>query len=490
MDSNDIGMARSWRRVWRVCTAALLLALPLAARAQFQVADCTQAGIEAALTNGGTFTFVCDGIITISNTLKVTTDTTLDGSGHRIVFSGLTSTNLANAIRLFHVNPGVKFELINFTLANGHGTNGAAIFNNRGVVTVRDCAFSNNVASAPNAAKGVNGKSSTFGNGSDGRSGSGGRRVSGGAIYNHLGTAYVTRCFFVSNHVVAPNGGRGGNGGNGYALAGDGGRGGSGGTACGGAIFNVGQLWVTNSSFFFNRVEGGDGGGGGTNGSATRGFTGYLGSGGSGGAGAGGAIYNTNKARAVITGSTFALNNAFSGDSANAGTSNGRPPGGVKGPDSKGGAICNVENLSMLNCTFFANRVTAGRGGNGGQSDARAGDGGDGGSAWGGNIYNGKLTLATNCTFYSGGATGGTNGIAGSAPVKGDKGRRGSSRGGNVSNGSGKFYLKDSIIAFALPGTNGYGAFSDRGHNISSDRSIRLKGSGSSINSGSAGAPW
>ncbi len=139
--------------------------------------------------------------------------------------------------------------------------------------------------------------------------------------------------------------------------------------------------------------------------------------------------------------------------------------------------MANLGTNELINCTFFANAVIAGRGGDGADGTVQGGKGGGGGLGWGGNVFNGgkrALMLATNCTFSDGGAIGGTNGVAGSGPFAGKDGARGASRGGNVANSNGVFHLKNCLIAYAAPGTNGYGKFKDAGFNFSSDRSIKL----------------
>src|ERR1039457_6089769 len=65
------------------------------------------------LAGGGTVTFDCDGVIVLSNTIVIATDTVLDGSGHSVTISG------NGAIRIFTVNTNVNFVLKNLVLANG-----------------------------------------------------------------------------------------------------------------------------------------------------------------------------------------------------------------------------------------------------------------------------------------------------------------------------------------------------------------------------------
>jgi hypothetical protein len=460
---------------WVLAIAAFL---PSMARADAVLNECSQPALETALAAGGRITVNCDGTLLISNTVSVTTNAYVDGTGHRLTITSLGGTN---AVRLFTVNTGANFSLINFTLTGGRSTNGGAIYNNRGILTLESCVLSNHLAIGASGGNGGRGGDSDFQVGGKGRNGGNGRSAFGGAIYNLFGTTIVNRCSFLTNAATAGDGGAGGAGGDGPASGGNGGNGGNGSKAQGGAIFNSGLLIISNSTFLLNGATGGAGGTGGSNGTGFA--TSYLGHGGAGGSAAGGAIFNTNRGRAFIYGSTFALNGALSGDCANAGSESPRARTGKQGANSLGGAVANYGTNAFLNCTFFANRSTGGAAGNGAASEVKGGKGGDGGSAYGGNLYNAKWTAVTNCTFFDGGTTGGTNGQGGAAIDNGKSGKRGARRGGNVSSGGGKFILKNSLIAFAaMPSTNGYGTFSDAGYNLSSDRSIKLKGPGSMTN--------
>ena len=454
--------------------------LPAAARADAILNECSQLALESALGVGGLITVNCDGTLVLSNSVTVAHDATLNATGHRLTITSLTGTNAASTTRLFLVNPLVHFSLVNVTLTGGRATNGGAIYNNRGFLSLDSCVLSNNLAIGISGRTGGSGRDSSYLPGADGRTGGNGQSAFGGAIYNFHGSTFLNRCSILTNTVTAGAGGVGGDGGNGSSQGGDGGNGGAGGKAQGGAIYNSGSLIISNSTFLLNTATGGAGGHGGTNGTGLAASD--LGHGGGGAIAGGGAIYNLAGGVLEIANSTFALNTAKSGNSASAGSERHRARGGKNGGSSVGGAIANYGVNSVLNSTFFANKSIAGSGGNGASSNVKGGQGGDGGAAWGGNLYNAKLTAVTNCTFFDGGATGGTNGLGGTARFAGDNGRRGPSRGGNLANANGRFLLENSLIAFALPGTNGYGAFSDFGYNLSSDRSIRLKGIGSRTN--------
>jgi hypothetical protein len=458
----------------------LLLLLAFSGRAQI-VTDCTEAGLEEALAGGGSVTFDCDGTIVLTNTIVISFDTVLDATGHLVTISTVTGTNTTNAVRLFEIEPGVSFEIINLRLADGRSTNGAAIFNNGGLLTATSCVFSNNQALGFNGRDGANASNNdTDVNGSDGHNAGKGTSAAGGAVYN-TGLASFSSCSFLTNAAGGGNGGTGGNGGDARYSGGDGGKGGRAGPAYGGAIFNGGDLSITNCTFNFNFVIGGAGGAGGLGGSA-RSFIGANGVGAAGGAAQGGAIYNATTGTVSIVGSTFALNQCQGGDSADGGSGFVSAPAGQTGGQGAGGALFNYGTGAAVNCTFFANAVTGGGGGSGSSASFQGGRGGNGGAAWGGGVYNYRRMAATNCTFSDGGTIGGTNGVGGSGTRDGSDGHVGAKRGANLANAHGTFYLKNCVTAYASSGTNGYGRFVDAGYNLSSDRSMVLRGAGSLVN--------
>src|SRR5438128_2405266 len=96
--------------------------LPHGAFAGGVVASCTEGDLNAALANGGTVTFACDGTITLTSTKIVTTNTTVDASGHRITISG------GNAVRVFTVNSNASLTLLNLSIANGKNASGGGLF--------------------------------------------------------------------------------------------------------------------------------------------------------------------------------------------------------------------------------------------------------------------------------------------------------------------------------------------------------------------------
>ncbi|MBK7999074.1 MAG: immunoglobulin domain-containing protein [Verrucomicrobia bacterium] len=450
-----------------------------------------EAKILEARSNGGDgiITFDSDGTVTLTNQIRLahsststnlTTDVIrLSAVGHSITIAGPTGTNFLNG-GLFLLDRGVELYVTNIMFINGKGTNGSAFYvSSNSALYAVDCVFSNNVATGSNGVSGTSARVDTVsGSAKDGGTGKAGVNAAGGAIYN-LGRVWLNGCAFLTNGVYGGNGGLGGNGGNGTVRAGDGGSGGRGGGALGGAIYNQGQVFTDGCSFYGNYVLGGLGGDGGTAGSGI--FAGFNGKGAVGGAAAGGAIYNHPKSSATNLNTTFALNVTDSGDSADGGSNSARGKTGAGGPHSAGGAIANFGTNILGNCTFFSNGVNAGNGGSGSDGSSRGGRGGNGGSAWGGNVFNGKkaVIIATHCTISDGGATGGTNGLSGGGSLPGVNGDKGLSRGANVANSNGVFTLRNSIVAYPANGTNSYYAgktFTFLGRNISSDRSFKLSG--------------
>src|SRR5690349_15256296 len=84
------------------------------------VTNCTEANLRAALAGGGTVVFACSGTLALSNTIVVSTNTLILGSGYQVTIDG------GNAVQLFWVNTNVSLEIHDLIVANGAsiGTNG------------------------------------------------------------------------------------------------------------------------------------------------------------------------------------------------------------------------------------------------------------------------------------------------------------------------------------------------------------------------------
>ncbi len=223
----------------------------------------------------GTITFgagLARQTITLSSTLTIGKNLTIDGGADNITVSG------NNAVRVFYVNSGVTFNLQNLTVAGGNtgsgvGAYGGGIYNSGGSVNVTGVTFSGNSA------------------------------VVGGGIFNDPGmgmASTVADCTFSGNSA--------GDGGGGIytrdtlTVTGSTISGNSAGSL-GGGIANIGMLTVTGSTISGNSA----GMGGGIYSRGTLTVTGSTFSGNSGGDGGGGGIYNTGPVL-TVTGSTFSGN--------------------------------------------------------------------------------------------------------------------------------------------------------------------------------------
>ena len=180
------------------------------------VKSCDEPSLRAALAEGGTVTFACDGTITLTSTLVIGADTTIDTSGHHVTLSG------GNAVRIFEVLSNVSLCLNNLTLAHGRAAGaegaagqGGAVRVQGGTLCAAGCTFATNNA--------VGGKGpQIFGLTVSGALGE------GGAVYAAFAVLRLTNCVFVRNTAT---GGAGSDAPPGFpqAFGGDGGssRGGS-----------------------------------------------------------------------------------------------------------------------------------------------------------------------------------------------------------------------------------------------------------------------
>jgi hypothetical protein len=116
-------------------TILIVLTLALSAtpaHAGGLVTVCDEAHLLAALAGGGTVTFACSGTITLTATVVISADTTIDGSGQVVTISG------NDAVRVFTVNPDAALKMNQLTIADGNdnGGGGGGIYNNRGHLVV------------------------------------------------------------------------------------------------------------------------------------------------------------------------------------------------------------------------------------------------------------------------------------------------------------------------------------------------------------------
>ena len=469
-----------YRPIFLGLAAALLFLGSIAGRAGGSVTNCTEAALRVALRGGGLVTVACDTSIAVTDSIVVSQDTVIDGTGHAVVLTGNTVTNLSH---LFVVEAGIRLTLRNLTLTGGRMVGadgeagqdgetafGAGIYNRGGIVTLQGCILSDHQVTGGVGATAT--KSSQAGH----RAGSG----LGSAIFNDGGQLTVTNSVFLSNTATGGVGGEGAAGldsGNGSS----GGDGGTGGTGAGAAIYNTrdGQVGIFDSSFSSNRVTGVSGGIGG----AGVGYLGFAGKPGESGNALGAALFNDSGVISIQN-STFAANSATgsTGGPGHPGTDLIQAGNGTTGGSAQGGAIFNHQGiLSLTNCTLVDNAVLGGKGGEGGtgRSGGFGGDGGNGGRggmAAGAGLCTdtGGSTFVVNSTFTGNRVTGGPGGAGGSSGGLGDSGKKGPAGTGDgsaVYNGAGTLELRNSILSGRASVPNAGGAIRDAGYNLSSDAS-------------------
>lgn len=120
----------------------LALLLPTSpAQAGGVVTVCDEAHLRAALASGGTVTFACSGIIALTTTITIATDTTIDGSGQDVDING------NHSVRVFKVNSGVTLSLSTLTVTDGTAGSGmgGGILNN-GTVNIDHSTIAGNNA--------------------------------------------------------------------------------------------------------------------------------------------------------------------------------------------------------------------------------------------------------------------------------------------------------------------------------------------------------
>ena len=358
---------------------ALLLLLPVAAWAGGVVTNCTEAALSAAMADGGTVTFGCDGTILLGNTItnvisgtKVTSDTKLDGSGHQVTISG------NKAVRVFYIDTNVSFTVVNLTIADGSSLGGSAILNLGGTVNLTGVCFCSNTAT-------MNGSLVQLI-----------PQASGGAIFNRGGSVNASNCSFIGNTAQTPSAES--------VWAHE--------QVYGGAIRNEsGQVDLRSCAFVGNRASGGNS---------------YRGGSSTADPGLGGAIHNGGTV--TLDRCTFAGNSATGGAGFGEYSSGGA---GESGSEGSGGAIFNQGTLTADRTTLSGNTATGGNGGVGqfgsttGMPTLDGYDGGPGGGANGAAICNLGWCLVTRSTFASNVVTGGVGGDGGGGATWADGGGKG-----------------------------------------------------------------
>jgi hypothetical protein len=520
--TNDYGSATS-------SVVSLTLTNPSGSTNVVYSAD--EGSLRAALSIGGWVSLAFNGTLTLTNTIEITNNVSLDGKNVAAIISG------GNAVQLFSVAPGVTFSVTNVTLADGscivtnEGTEtpaeGGAICNDGGSVILAGCTLTNDTAQSLLAANGLacggalfnnGGTVSLFGcsifnnevvggiyNGTPNYDDSIGGLGLGGALYNTNGSLIIVNCLINSNSCTSA----------GMPWTSS--------PTYGGALYEAsGLVAITNSRFNGNLALGNDGtaidnesffaaqsayGGAlaaiaGTMAIENSRFSGNTAHGGNYGfdmsLAFGGAVYNTADLQV--------RNSSFSGNQASSGGNNYATDGNDL--SGNGGALYNLGTAALNGCVIYSNIAQ------GGSSLSTAFEAGNGGFALGGGIFNAAQLAITNCTLalnsvvagsgssndglgppeppagVNGNALGGglfnssgatftalnitiaSNYCVAAGP--GFSGSNGVAAGCQVANTNGTLALHNSIIAYGGTNGNAYGVITDDGYNISSDGSANL----------------
>jgi hypothetical protein len=214
------------RNLCRIVVFAMGLALVCLpqARAGRVVTSCDENSLRTALTGGGLITFECSGTITLTATITISANTTIDGGGQNVTISG------GNALTVLFVPTGVRLNLNKLTIANGSADSGGGIYsqgmltvinstfsgnsaqndgggieNDEGTLTVRHCKFASNTSAYGGGISNLGGtvtvNNSTFSGNS--------AQNDGGGIENTFGTLTVTNTTFSGNTATGEAGGIG-----------------------------------------------------------------------------------------------------------------------------------------------------------------------------------------------------------------------------------------------------------------------------------------
>jgi len=219
-------------------------------RAGGAVSVCDEGHLLAALSGGGTVTFTCSGIVTLTNPITVAANTTVDGSGQAVTISG------NNAVQVFHVDSGVTLNLKGLTIADANAKDnttpgGGAVETWEGTVTIDNCTFTNNTAWSGGAILSEGGtvtvSRSTFSNNTAFE-----QSAYGGAIFSEYGTLTVSDSSFSGNGALT--GGAIYSSNSILTVSGSTFSDNTTSDWSGGAIVNLGEGDVSNSTFYGNRA--------------------------------------------------------------------------------------------------------------------------------------------------------------------------------------------------------------------------------------------
>jgi hypothetical protein len=243
------------------------------------VTDCSAPGgaagrlveVITAAADGDTVNFSCSGTITLTATLTIDKNLTLDGSGQTVTISG------GNAVRVLMIDLGMTVALNQLTVSGGTVTGPAGGIYNQGMLTITDSMISGNSAT-----------------------------TGAGGIFN-IGTLTVTNSTISGNSTTSGSGGGIYNNSSASLAAANSTISGNSAPTAGGGIYNntSGTVAITNSTLSGNSASNG---GGIYNSSGTSALTIANSTFANNSGALGGAIQN--RATASITNSTFSGNTA------------------------------------------------------------------------------------------------------------------------------------------------------------------------------------
>lgn len=108
---------------------SIFAATPFPLHAAGVVSTCDETHLRAALTGGGTVSFGCSGVITLTQTIEVGGVTNIDGAAQQVTLSG------GGELPVFDIAEDATLAIANLTIADGFGAVAGGIIN-RGVLTV------------------------------------------------------------------------------------------------------------------------------------------------------------------------------------------------------------------------------------------------------------------------------------------------------------------------------------------------------------------
>lgn len=162
------------------------------------VTTCDEPHLRAALAGGGTVTFGCSGVITLTQTIEVGGVINIDGAAQQVTLSG------GGELPVFDIAEDATLVIANLTIADGFGTVAGGIIN-RGVLTVTNSTL---VGNGGYGGGGIaNTGTLTVINSTFADNFTNVYQFGGAGIANYLGTVTVINSTFSANQSDGPGGG-------------------------------------------------------------------------------------------------------------------------------------------------------------------------------------------------------------------------------------------------------------------------------------------